>query len=547
MDTEDDYSTSVSQQRDFWQDQSSVSSQRVSRCSSEAYFGSSEELSQSVVGESEQRGMEWQKLGKSIYYRANRYCKPNYIFHTDIIKKAGFDEVYRLKQSVSSSIKREDIIVGIIYHPEGKEEEDRGHIHVYHDCPYSSRTCRCGFLRGFSIKRRRHRHNLPLHRANSIDFWVNWCKYYTKDPRQFIHLEVAGMDYGREIHRVKNLGQSISPEEKEADGMVEGQCVLCQDLDSDEKYERQSTKEAGRIARRAATDFDQGGSEVSGHCSFKPSKSLLGKARMHDQLKDIILSWLIIPFEDSCAHERWVNTKYLSMIDQRSQEYQIAVNTCKKLTSHLSYSQLLDLHKQADNPSYLSRSSTHYLNLERSIEVCDILLTHQFPDEMKLKDFIITLYNVMERRLAKMNSIFVTGPANSGKTYFFNMVTSFYLNVGQVANFHRGQNFPLNDCPYRRVLLWNEPNIMPSAYDTVKMLTGGDPCPASIKYQSGTVIPKTPLLLTGNHAIFPSSQPVWNSRIAFYKWRACDALAGIDGYPHPLTWKYYVDKYIDIK
>uniref|UniRef100_T1KBZ7 Parvovirus non-structural protein 1 helicase domain-containing protein n=1 Tax=Tetranychus urticae TaxID=32264 RepID=T1KBZ7_TETUR len=98
------------------------------------------------------------------------------------------------------------------------------------------------------------------------------------------------------------------------------------------------------------------------------------------------------------------------------------------------------------------------------------------------------------------------------------MVASYYLNVGHVKDFVRGQNFPLNDCDNRRILIWNELSIMPSAYDTVKMLTEGDPFPASVKHRNDATILKTAIIFTAN-----------NNKL-------CDSLKQIDGCPHPLSY-----------
>ena len=72
---------------------------------------------------------------------------------------------------------------------------------------YYSSYCRCTFLRGITVKRRRARFTPELSRTNSADFWFNWLKYFLQDPREIVHLEIAGMDYSTEIRRLKNLQQ----------------------------------------------------------------------------------------------------------------------------------------------------------------------------------------------------------------------------------------------------------------------------------------------------------------------------------------------------
>ena len=76
------------------------------------------------------------------------------------------------------------------------------------------------------------------------------------------------------------------------------------------------------------------------------------------------------------------------------------------------------------------------------------------------------------------------------------------------------------------------------------MLTGGDPCPAAVKYEGDSTIIRTPLIITSNHAVFPQ-QTVWKSRIYTEHWTRCDYLKQLDLYPHPLAFYYLIKKYIN--
>lgn len=124
------------------------------------------------------------------------------------------------------------------------------------------------------------------------------------------------------------------------------------------------------------------------------------------------------------------------------------------------------------------------------------------------------------------------------------MVTSYYLSVGFCANYVRGQNFPFNDCHSRRVLIWNEPSIMNSAFDTVKMICAGDPLSVAVKYQGNEIINRTPLIFLSNKQIFPSQQPVWQSRIYFEQWKRSDFLSEYTQYPLPLSYYHLIQKYV---
>ena len=183
----------------------------------------------------------------------------------------------------------------------------------------------------------------------------------------------------------------------------------------------------------------------------------------------------------------------------------------------------------------------YYLELDESNRVAEDLLKLQYNDN--LAAFLIRLYNITEKLIPKKNSMMITGPPNSGKTFFFDMVTSFYLNVGTVANIVRGEHFPLNDCIHRRILMWNEPNCCLSAWEMVKMLTGGDSCPAKIKYQGDQIVSRTPLIITSNKDFIRQNQ-YFETRVYFEKWNRASFLANINQKLNPLTFTYLINKYV---
>ena len=60
------------------------------------------------------------------------------------------------------------------------------------------------------------------------------------------------------------------------------------------------------------------------------------------------------------------------------------------------------------------------------------------------------------------------------KKFFFILFFYFCLNFGQVGNFNKYCSFPLMECVDKRIILWNEPLLEPTATETLKILFGGD-------------------------------------------------------------------------
>lgn len=251
------------------------------------------------------------------------------------------------------------------------------------------------------------------------------------------------------------------------------------------------------------------------------------------QLVNSIETILCVPLSATCELSIWLNNPRLSFYGREDADYKRAVSTVQRKFTHFNYQDIVNLMAKTSHLVWYARSDDHYLTNERSIDLVIRLLVFQYGSVDEARLFVERLWNIVEKKIPKKNTMFVNGPANCGKSWFFDMVVSFYVNVGHVANFVRGNNFPLNDCVNRRILYWNEPSIMPSGYETLKMLSGGDPCAASVKYQSGTTIHRTPLIMTANNAnIFPSG-PVWDTRVFRETWKSAPMLKKVIGYPSP--------------
>ena len=138
---------------------------------------------------------------------------------------------------------------------------------------------------------------------------------------------------------------------------------------------------------------------------------------------------------------------------------------------YLTFDQLFELHQNAKNPKYYQRTpEPYYYSVADSLNYCEKLLLHQYGDYEQVKNFLQRLFDITEKIIPKKNTMHIIGEANSGKSWFFEMVASFHLNIGHVKNFNKFTSFPLNDCPNRRILIWNEPSIGPSQFETVNTL-----------------------------------------------------------------------------
>lgn len=187
----------------------------------------------------------------------------------------------------------------------------------------------------------------------------------------------------------------------------------------------------------------------------------------------------------------------------------------------------------------------YYYSIDESLVILDKLLKFQLGTDDRVKEFVLVLYNLVDKITPKKNALFVLSAPNAGKNYFFDAVIHLFINFGQVGNFNRYQQFPLMDCVDRRIILWNEPIMEPCAEETLKLLLGGDMCPAKIKYQPDATIFRTPVIILSNNDIFPNNE-AFRSRMTQYNWNPCPWLRDLKKKPHPLCILNLFNKYLSI-
>lgn len=461
-----------------------------------------------------------------------------YRFINDIVPEISLQGTIDIVQRIKTR-KGQGNTIAIVYHEESK---DIGHAHIYHRCLYHASHCRCTFIRGLATKRRRSRYTPLFRSVFNAEYWSRWLFYFSTQPRRTIHLQIAGMDFSAQVHRIERLRQSGRAIEDQEDRVVEDVNTSCESLTWD-LVESSSTDTDNHQLVRKVNRVVSGRIEKQPRFGSKICSSI--KQSIYSYILTKLETLLCIPIESSCETQEWLSDSSLLFVNKSDPEYKKACSAFNRKTHFLKYDEILSYHT---NPLaiglYFQRSDRHYYSLTTSLQFCEKLLFHQFETEDKVISFLTILWQIAEKQLPKKNTLMIVGPPNSGKSWFFDMISSFYLNIGHVKNFNRNSSFPLNDCVQRRVLMWNEPNIAPSEFDTVKMLAGGDPCACAIKYEGDGKVTRTPLFITSNKQIFPVNDPVWSTRIAFYTWRSCPLLAEAEFYPHPLTYKLLLEKYV---
>lgn len=346
-------------------------------------------------------------------------------------------------------------------------------------------------------------------------------------PRKFLDIQIGEIQGLGAIRRLESLYEQQRPKNVCTDDDVEARFI------SGEVSDQLEARQKGHKRTRSS---DAGGSEKYPSSYHHASKQLLNKVNEHAKLVNAIRKLCVVPLASTCEVKQWMDDPILSYFHKGDADYKRALEQVMRETCQLSFTDISNIIDDTE-PIWYARTPDHYFSRQDSLDIMEDLISFQFKyDEDAINEFWQTLYNIMERKLPKMNSIYICGPPSAGKTYFSDAVLAYYMNVGHLGNFDKYTSFPLNDCVNRRVILWNEPSVCPSKWETVKMITGGDVCPAAVKFQNNAAVTKTPLIITSNdYNMF--DHEAFKDRVRKYHWQACPMLKSCKRYLSP--WAYH--------
>lgn len=286
-------------------------------------------------------------------------------------------------------------------------------------------------------------------------------------------------------------------------------------------------------------------SYVGGRKRKYPKSSQYEKKQTVTQIIEFFENYPVCPLLSTCKTAQWLEDPHLRTIGRADSDFQLAIDIFQRQICNKTINELIEFYLNSQ-PLFACTSGhiyEYYYSLEESRSKLYDLIAYQCNyDEDFIKEFLLIVYNILDRKVEKRNCIQIKGPSNAGKTIFSKICSSLCLVKGQLANFNKYCQFPLQDCVDKRILIWDEPNCEPSAFDTCKMLFAGDPCMANIKYQSHVQIDKTPIIITTNADIFPNTD-IFNNRMYKFSWHTASLLQNYTKHIYPLAlyelWKLY--------
>lgn len=265
-------------------------------------------------------------------------------------------------------------------------------------------------------------------------------------------------------------------------------------------------------------DSDGRSSNNSSHASEKGGKK---NKDLFSSIQTILFRFPVSPIENIIDHPAYLESN-LRMIRGRNCKLQDALEVIKVTFMRWSMKDFYDnIYSKPDCIPVFSAGHNPvkdvYYNVEESVNILDELLQYQFNhnDEL-IYTFLLDLYNVLDRKIPKCNSLLVHAPHTSGKNFFFDNCIDYFLNKGQFTRANKHCSFPFQDGAQRRIILWNEPNYESAYTDMLKMILGGDAYNVKVKNKPDAAVYRTPVLLLTNNRIPIMYEVEFVNRVKIY-------------------------------
>lgn len=256
----------------------------------------------------------------------------------------------------------------------------------------------------------------------------------------------------------------------------------------------------------------------------------------------------ICPPEAIVKHKLWLTDDELRFKTLKDREIQSAIaNWTNQLTTwSMKDYQAIYNHEKCD-PIFSAgygNFDNYYYNIENSVDILDELVSFQCHDDSEqIIDFLTTLYNVVERKIPKLNTLVIHSPPSAGKNYFFDAVKDYYINCGHLSNANKYNNFAFQDAEGRRIVLWNEPNYSPEFLESIKEILGGDSTCVNVKYMNDVPVYRTPVIVLTNNEVSFMNHPAFIDRIRVFRWQSAPYLKDYNKKPNPLAIYHLFKRY----
>lgn len=443
--------------------------------------------------------------------------------------------------------------------------DEGDHLHVIHDCPFSNGQCRCYFRKSEDFRRdvrtpmRRLRY---IYEMDELD-WTYVFLYFIMQKRE----SNSQVWIGGRLQRSPDRNEIVRWGDLQAESRQildrETSRIRCHS-ESEERCSEDSGKsvpaefeEIGK-KRRYSEESRVLSQRSGGQSSNIPKKSKF--QRISETVHTLLNEYFALPathIRDVLVYDKNVQTLFDPCCEKA---YQASCDVFTRKFIKLKLEDLKEIYTNALPIFYANNVDpwTYYHDRTTSLKYIDQLLKYQYNDDEEEIQKLLT--NIKEwfnlngwNNNPKMNAVCVIGPPNSGKNYFWDMFCALAYNVGHIGRVNNKTNqFALQECYGRRMVVGNEISMEDGAKEDFKKLCEGTAFNIRVKYQGDKIFTKAPVLLISNFELDICYDVHFkNVRLTTIRWRKCELLKDSNKKPYPLCIfdlfnKYNIDLYFAI-
>lgn len=429
--------------------------------------------------------------------------------------------------------------------------DELNHMHFVHDCPCSNGSCRCRVFKSEEfggLFRANLRGTRYINELDVID-WYNVLLYFCYSKRD----SKSQVWVGGRLRRPTNQDDALRWESLQKfarESVLEGteagdgyNCPLDEpvcEISEGFHGKRQGAfgEEEGSMGGSLPRKRIRGSGTTQGVPTKKPDKF------------QRILSTVSALLDEACVippihmKELFTGPQALELHNPTNQKYyESACALWGMQFNRWTFGEMEQFYQNKEPVFYANDINpwVYYHSREDSFQFVKALLEYQFGDEEDLiREFLINLQDWFNKfgwnKNPKMNCLAVLGPPNSGKNYFFDMFSAIACNVGHIGRVNNKTNqFALQDCVNRRMVVGNEISMEEGAKEDFKKLCEGTALNIRVKFQGDKIFTKAPVLLISNFDLDITYDPHFlNVRLHKMRWMSAELLKHSTLKPYPL-------------
>lgn len=487
-----------------------------------------------------------ERLSGSDFYKRRFY------FH-DVITIGSTDTMGRTVKRLLD-IARDN--AGGLFGVSSHRKPGNDHIHVYHDCAFSNGQCRCSWRQEFKTKDENKSRIIKLPRGH------RFCKRSPFSEKEKIDYEKILLYFFAEPGRkaeclfVDGRLRTISSRNEDlVDGQPTGERSgreYLSELGMERCNEiREAERDENSILPYTATQNFNRRTILEIQKSRRSGIQGIRKETIHKKIEFMVNTYPCSPITGITDIKEWLSDDDLKYVRSDNADLKDVIDSFQKQLCFWSLSDFNRFYNSGRcfpkfSSGYLSVEDK-YLNMTDSFNIVNTLLHFQFNnDEDNVKLFLKSFYDVIERKIPKLNCLLICGPSQAGKSFFMDIFTAYLINFGQFGRAcNRYNQFCFQDGYGKRIIIWDEPSYEGSAIEDMKKILGGGDATVRVKFKPDMPLYRTPIIILTNNRISIMDNPHFAQRIVKFEWRPCESLKDCVKVPNPLI-AYKLFEYYNI-